>query len=80
MEKPDTWLIGVTVGSGVVFEGNRAEAQEHLDAYLNYLRDMFTEKGLAFIRKDHTIRLKGEPVVEPEDIDVTQNGNGLVTQ
>jgi hypothetical protein len=74
----DTWLIGITVGSGVVFEGNRAEAQEHLDAYYRHLQAMFIEHGLQCIRKDYTIRLKDNNIVEPEDIDSSQNGNGVV--
>jgi hypothetical protein len=77
--EPDTWLIGVTVGSGVVFKGNREDAQKHMDAYMEHLRGMFVEKGLAFVRKDYTIRLKGDPVVdESEDVDTTQSGNGVV--
>lgn len=77
----DTWLIGVTVGSGVVFEGTREEAQEHMNKYVAYLEQMFSEKKLAFLRKEHTIRLKGsvEPDDESLDANASTNGNGLFT-
>ena len=78
MPEPDTWLIGVTVGSGVVFKGNREEAQNHMDAYMEHLRAIFATNNLAFVRKDYTIRLKGERIVEPEDVDTTSNSNGSV--
>ena len=65
-------------GVGVVFKGNRAEAQDHMEAFVNHIRAMFAEKGLACIRKDYTIRLKGDPIVDTDDIDAAQNGNGVV--
>jgi hypothetical protein len=77
MQEPDTWHIGVVVGSGVAFKGNRAEAQDHMEAFFNHLRTILAEKGLACVRKDYTIRLKGDPIVDTDDIDATQNGNGV---
>ena len=77
----ETWLIGVTVGSGVVFQGDREQAQEHLNAYVAHLEGIFKENGLAFVRKEHTIRQKGVAVAEDESIDVnaSTNGTGLLS-
>ncbi len=78
----DEWLIGVTVGSGVVFKGSEVEAREHMNAYVAHLEGIFKSHGLAFIRKEHTIRMKGAVVPNDESVheNAVTNGNGLVTE
>jgi len=76
------WQIGVVIGSGVYFTGTREEAQDHANAYFAFLETLFKEKGMLFMRKEHTIRVRGSVNVEDESVDdsTTEAGIGELTE